>query len=85
MTGRLSSCYTFIFKGMESIINSQGIKVEVGKWYYFYNLMSGAPTEARQVTELIRDTNGGCTTCRTRGTFEWDTPIKWVNWIMKEL
>ena len=58
---------------------------EIGKWYYFYNLMSGAPTEVRQVTELIRDANGGCTTCRTRGTFEWDTPTKWINWIMKEL
>ena len=69
-------------KFMDSILNKNGVKVEVGKWYNFYNLVSCTDSERRKVTELIVDPDGVCRTVRTQGTFWFDKSVRWLSWIL---
>lgn len=66
---------------MESVVNKNGVKVEIGKWYNFYNLKSGAVTERLKVTDFIVDSDGVCRTVKTQGKPWFNVSSRWLNWI----
>ena len=66
---------------MKSVVNKNGVKVEIGKWYNFYNLKSGAATERLKVTDFIVDSDGVCRTVKTKGKLWFDVSSRWLNWV----
>lgn len=66
------------------MINKNGIDVQPGKWYGFYNLQSGKVTEVKKVTELVMNDDGTCDIVKVQGREWWDISSRWFNWIFSE-
>ena len=64
--------------------NKNGIDVQPGRWYDFYNLQSGKATEVKKVTELVMNKDGTCDIVKVQGREWWDISSRWINWIISE-
>ena len=69
---------------MTKMKNKNGIDVQPGRWYDFYNLQSGKATEVKKVTELVMNEDGTCDIVKVQGREWWDISSRWFNWIMSE-
>lgn len=67
-----------------TMINSKGIDVQIGKWYDFHNLQSGRATEVKKVTGFVVDADGKCRIVKVQGSAWYDVGSRWLDWIELE-
>lgn len=66
------------------MINANGIDIQAGKWYDFFNLQSGRASEVKKVTSLVYDSDGICRIVKVQGREWYDIGSRWVDWIVSE-